>query len=258
MSSSPVYSPVSNPDYAIGSRGTTPSPREDHEDSLVHQDEKAFAQESPGVVREADRIEPKSTESESLSGPGPVTYPRTVSHKANRIHSWLYSHRYFNMWWWEVACCVVALTALLAMIATIRSYDGKPLPQWKYGITMNALIAVYTLILKAAAGLILAEGISHLKWIALAQPQALSTFVAHDNASRGPMGALTLLLRNNYGTGKSRILLVVSSLGAIVTLLVLLLEPFSQQIIRTYQCAELVHGEFRSVARTNVYQEVSV
>ncbi|KAI8933166.1 hypothetical protein NX059_009807 [Plenodomus lindquistii] len=126
--------------------------------------------------------------------PRPSTKRNSSKSKShNGIKNRWRSHRYIKMWWWEATCYVIALTALMAIVITIRVHEDKPLPQWRYGLTVNAMIAIYTVILKAAAGLVLAEGISHLKWIAVARPQSLSTFVAHDDASRGPLGAFNLL-----------------------------------------------------------------
>jgi len=185
-----------------------------------------------------------------------ITCPSFISKRLGHVSRWWQGHRYLNLWWWEAICCIIALGSLLAIVATIRTHEGKPLPQWRYGLTVNAIIAAYTVILKAAAGLVLAEGISHLKWIAVAQPQALSTFAAHDNASRGPLGALQLLWKNQFKPGNLRALPFISSLGALVTVLVLLLDPFSQQIIRTYKCERQTTGGGATVARTNAYWEV--
>ena len=90
------------------------------------------------------------------------------------------------------------------------------------------MIAVYTVIIKAAGGLIIAEGISHIKWTNLRRPRTLRSFDLHDQASRGPWGALMLLWDDK---GRN-----ISSLGAIVTILILILEPFSQQMVGLYDC----------------------
>lgn len=130
------------------------------------------------------------------------------------------------------------------------------MPQWKFGLTVNAAVAVYTVILKAAAGLVLAEGISHLKWIAVARPQRLSTFTAYDDASRGPMGALKLLWKNQYKSGKLHVVPFISSLGALVIIFVLMLDPFLQQIVRTYACELPSIVKTATIQRTNRYNEV--
>jgi hypothetical protein len=176
----------------------------------------------------------------------------------NSVGTWWRRHRYFNIWWWEAICCFIALGALLAIVATVRTHESKTIPEWKFGLTVNAIIAACTVVLKAAAGLVLAEGISHLKWISVAQPQSLSTFVAHDDAARGPWGALKLLWKNSYWSHGLHVSPFISSLGALITLFILLLDPFSQQIIRTYQCERRLIGENGTIARTNSYREVSI
>jgi len=183
--------------------------------------------------------------------------------KIDLINQWWLGHRYLSLWWCEAICCLIALGALIATVATIRTYESKPLPQWRYGLTINAIVAIYTVILKAAIGLVLAEGISHLKWIAVTRPQPLSTFVTYDTASRGPLGALALLWENMHNLdmhnlGKLHALPFISSFGALLTVLIFLLDPFSQQIIRTYECKIRLTGENGTIARTNRYQEVRI
>lgn len=180
--------------------------------------------------------------------------PKTLISKATTPGS-NRNRGYFTMWWWEATCCIIAVGALLAIVGTIYSHEGRPLPRWRFGLTINAIIAIYTVIIKAAAGLVLAEGISHIKWVSLAQPQLLSTFVAHDNASRGPLGSFELLRRNQYFVGKLHVLPFVSSFGALLTVLMLSLDPFSQQIIRNYECNELT-TENGTISRANMYVEV--
>jgi hypothetical protein len=158
-----------------------------------------------------------------------------------------------HIWWWETSCCIIALGALLAIVATIRSYESKELPQWKFGLSVNAVIAIWTAVLKATAGLVVAEGISHLKWTAVLRPQYLSTFVAHDDASRGPLGALKLIFKNRYWEKGFHATAFISSLGAAITVFILLLDPFSQQIIRTHKCRIEVATAIGMIPRTNAH-----
>jgi hypothetical protein len=67
--------------------------------------------------------------------------------RVERISRWWKSHRYLNVWWWETICCTIALAALIAIVATIRVHEKKPLPKWRYGLTVNAIIAAYTVVL---------------------------------------------------------------------------------------------------------------
>ncbi|PVH92305.1 hypothetical protein DM02DRAFT_543964 [Periconia macrospinosa] len=175
----------------------------------------------------------------------------------NFRRNFLLTHPYFSLWWLETTCCVIALGGLLGIVALIHTHEGKPLPQWQFGLTVNAIIAIFTLVIKGAAGLVLAEGISHLKWVSISgRPQSLSTFVAHDNASRGPYGSFELLWKNQYYPRKTIYALpFISSFGALLTILLLLLDPFSQQIIRNSECEVRVPNN-STIARTNVYSEI--
>jgi hypothetical protein len=154
---------------------------------------------------------------------------------------------YQSSWIWqlETLCCFLIIGAMVGTFATISSLDQKPLPQWPKHLSVNTLIAVYGVIIKAAAGFIIAEGISHIKWTNLKQPQTLDRFERHDQASRGPWGAL-LLLWNDKGRN-------ISSLGAVITILILFLEPFSQQIIGIYDCDQTHHDKIASIPTSNYY-----
>lgn len=61
-------------------------------------------------------------------------------------------------WKWETTSCFLAVGSLLAITATVYPYNGRPLPQWPYGLTINSLISIYTTIMKAAMYSILAQG----------------------------------------------------------------------------------------------------
>ncbi|KAF2683665.1 hypothetical protein K458DRAFT_431890 [Lentithecium fluviatile CBS 122367] len=135
--------------------------------------------------------------------------------------------------------------ALLAIIITLRVHEHKPLPHWPYGISINALLAIFTVVLKASAGLTLAQSISHLKWMSLSRPRSLRSFQYHDDASRGPWGSVQLLWHNK---GRD-----ISSLGALVTILVLLLDPFSQQIVQFYSCSQISVELVATIPRAQYY-----
>ncbi|KAF2874039.1 hypothetical protein BDV95DRAFT_470180, partial [Massariosphaeria phaeospora] len=96
-------------------------------------------------------------------------------------------------WGLGTLCCCLVIGALLGIIITTRNYNHKPIPDWPYGLTINTIIAAYSVVIKTAAGLVLAEGISHLKWTSLERPSSLRSFMVHDEASRGPWGAVSLL-----------------------------------------------------------------
>lgn len=252
---------LSDREYAT----TPPLPPEEDATSSVKISEKAAESSccasSITLSNEHNPLRPEQTYQHRSWRPTIQLSTRTcfasIANRLDQLKKCFQRHEYISMWWWETTCCIMALGALLAIVATIRAHENEPLPTWRYGLTVNAVISAYTIVLKAAAGLVLAEGISHLKWISVAKPQSLSAFVAHDEASRGPLGALKLLWRYQHRSKQRKHPMPwVSSLGAAVTILVLLLDPFSQQIVRTYACEKLAIGENGTIPRTNVLNEV--
>lgn len=152
-------------------------------------------------------------------------------------------------WWTEAVYCILVVASLLAIVATIYPYDGHPMPQWPYRLSINTLIAIYTTILKATMLIITAEGLSQLKWAWFSRPRPLQDLTRYDMASRGPWGALRLLwtLRGRD---------VVSSIGAFVTVAALVIDPFTQQVVQAYTCPITDPKIQASIPRTNVYSEL--
>jgi hypothetical protein len=149
------------------------------------------------------------------------------------------------LWWMEAGCCILIICGLVGIMVTLSALNNQPLPQWPYGLTVNTFVAAFSVLIKASSGLVLAEGISHIKWTTLRTPQPLSKFEIYDEASRGPWGALTLLW-HDFGV-------TVSSLGACIIILTLFLEPFSQQIVSFDDCKQVHKQRKATIPRTNLY-----
>lgn len=155
---------------------------------------------------------------------------------------------FFRFWWLELLCCVVFIGALVAVVVTIRPYEEHPLPQWPYHLSINSLIAIYVVILKAAILLVAAEGLNQLKWRWFYQDRPLRDLLSYDSASRGPWGSLVLLWRLR---GRQ----LVSSCGAFITLAALITDPFAPQVIATYDCPIAAESAIATVPRTNNFDE---
>ena len=56
----------------------------------------------------------------------------------------------FANWWLEIGACCLFIIALVAIFATLYPHQGKPQPQWPYGISVNSLIAIYVVVFKSA------------------------------------------------------------------------------------------------------------
>ena len=71
----------------------------------------------------------------------------------------------------------------------------------------------------------IAEGIGQLKWVFFEQREhKLSDFEQFDEATRGPWGATCFIWKINWRA-------LVATFGAIMAILILAMDPFSQQVI---------------------------
>ena len=71
-------------------------------------------------------------------------------------------------WWKTIAAVVIMLVSLTAIILILAIHQNKPLPDWPFSITLNALISIMVVILKSSMLAIIAAG----RWIQLAVRQA--------------------------------------------------------------------------------------
>ncbi|KAF2430984.1 hypothetical protein EJ08DRAFT_588311 [Tothia fuscella] len=116
---------------------------------------------------------------------------------------------------------------MAAIVGVLFFYDGKELPQWNLGITLNGFVSVFSNIAKASLLLPTAEALGQHRWNWFSkESRSLMDFEVLDAASRGPWGSLLLLLRAAQVRG-----LTLASIGAAIILLCLPLDLFFQQII---------------------------
>ena len=153
----------------------------------------------------------------------------------------------YKNWWMEIGTCCLFLMALVAITVTLHPHQGKPLPQWPYRLSVNTLISIYVVVLKGTVLLVAAAGLGQLKWRWLQNSRPLQDLVIHDEATHGPLGALTLLWRLRFRHP-------LSSVGALITLVTLAVDPFTQQIIHYYDCSIAMNGLQAAISRTNVYR----
>ena len=132
------------------------------------------------------------------------------------------------LWITEMLASAFSISCIAAMVAVLKALDNQPYEPWKIfraNITPNAVVAVLATGAKSSLLLAVASAIGQLKWTYFQQrPQKLIDMHAFDEASRGPLGSLRLLWCINVKA-------VVASIGAIITLLALGVEPLSQQLL---------------------------
>ncbi|KAI4600355.1 hypothetical protein KJ359_000709 [Pestalotiopsis sp. 9143b] len=128
-----------------------------------------------------------------------------------------------NWWIVEGVAWIASAIALAAVIITVAMTDGKPLPTWPMDITLNSFISFMTTIMKAAAAIPVAEGISQLKWLWYRKLGAVRDIQTFDEASRGTWGSAKLLVSTRG--------IHLGKLGAIITIILLAVDPFVQQVV---------------------------
>jgi hypothetical protein len=71
----------------------------------------------------------------------------------------------YTRWLVELLACFVAVLALAAIVITLGTHNGRPLPKWPFEISVNALVSIFSVILKGAMMAPVAEGncSSHLR-----------------------------------------------------------------------------------------------
>jgi hypothetical protein len=163
---------------------------------------------------EAPRPRPLSmpiTEQHQPHGPGGSRNPslketdvfvREVSKNSPRpsIRYGQSRHLSESSWVIEISSFVIGLCALVAMVGVLAHFDGRRMPNWPTGITLNTLIAVLAAIANAGIASPLQQGLSQLKWITFQrEPRPLTDMEHFDDASRGVFGSAKLLVLGRGG-----------------------------------------------------------
>ncbi|KAF2631346.1 hypothetical protein BU25DRAFT_428322 [Macroventuria anomochaeta] len=149
-------------------------------------------------------------------------------------------------WTIETCSCILALLSLSGMIATLWKHQDQPLPAWPQIMSINAIVSLFSLIMRAAIGVVVAEGISQSKWQWYRRARRLDDLQRFDAASRGISGSVLLLL--NFRLNRPYF---VAALGALITLMASLSGFTSQQLIRFESCLQRDPSASATVLKAN-------
>ena len=61
-------------------------------------------------------------------------------------------------WTAEACSYVISLLAFGGLFTTLMAHQARPLPQWPQLVTINSIVSLFSLLIRASVGLILAEG----------------------------------------------------------------------------------------------------
>ncbi|KAE8148548.1 hypothetical protein BDV25DRAFT_131148 [Aspergillus avenaceus] len=142
---------------------------------------------------------------------GKPVAPKSLSSKIN------------DYWILEIASCFGSIGCLVGIVVFLNEYNGKPLPEWSYGITVNSILSWLVQILTALILEPIAASLSQTKCNNLGSPGCkLSDINMYDFASRGVLGCVSLIWQSRLRT--------LACLGAFITILSTGAGPFVQQM----------------------------
>lgn len=184
---------------------------------------------------------------------------------------------WWNTWTPEFLCGALVGFSLIAICALLWETNGKPRPKWAFGISVNVLLSLFVVCLKAGIYLPVSEGISELKWQSMRSgPRRLYEMEQYDSASRGAWGSLRFLFYlDTVGFDHSRIkwrspatwknilpLLkprrlnftrYLAKIAALITVLTFVADPFAQQLIQHVDCLRKNYDLPAELRRTNFH-----
>jgi hypothetical protein len=79
--------------------------------------------------------------------------------------SWNASTRALTRVWsssWTAETCsyIFSLLTLAGLIITLLAHQSKPIPQWPQLVTINSVVSLFSLLMRAGVGIVLTEGTS--------------------------------------------------------------------------------------------------
>lgn len=182
-----------------------------------------------------------------MTSPGAVTAPPLIQTQVQTpLKGSTFRYRtHWDSWRWEFCNAIVLLISVAAIPATLYPHAGKPLPQWPSYITINALLAIYSMVLKSCIAILVTSCIGQLQWIWFLEAQSLQDLALFSEAAQGPLGSLSWLWAHHFRQP-------LIALGAIITITAIAIDPFIQQLVQPANCmTTLEDGITASVPRTN-------
>lgn len=147
---------------------------------------------------------------------------------------------------------MLLLVSVAAIPATLYPHDGQPLPRWPFSISINALLSIYSMTLKACLGFLVTSCIGQLQWSWYLEARPLKDVVSFHEAANGILGSMRWLWVN-------RLCQPLTALGALITIVAISIDPFVQQLIQPADCSEILPKDIpASVPRTNYLRQQDI
>lgn len=152
---------------------------------------------------------------------------------------------WWTQWRLEVLSGVLSMVALVATVITLEPNQGKPLPNWPFDISINALLSVYSVVFKTCMIFVIQSCISQQQWVWFASERQLYDVALFDSARQGPYGSAVWIWVH-------RLRQPLTTLGAVILILSVAVDPFYQQLLRYVDCETTLQDTARA-ARSNYF-----
>lgn len=149
-------------------------------------------------------------------------------------------------WVWEIGGSILSVICVALLMGFLAYVNGMAYASWQYTISPNAVVSVITAFAKAAMLIPVSSCLGQLKWRQgrHQKPMRLYHFYVLDQASRGPYGALEVF----WTIGST-----LAILGALLTVLSVAIDPFTQQILSFPAREVQAHNVTASAQKAQVY-----
>jgi hypothetical protein len=167
-------------------------------------DRRTWARRSGLVIHQHGLNTTEFRDEESLHPLRQNSNPKTIlkrpsatvrSRSVMRLHK--FTVNYITDWWLiEILSWCFSASCMAAIFGVLLHFDNHVLPVGPLGITINGFISLLSVFAKAALLLPTAEGLGQLKWSHFRKDSRTMMDIERiDLASRGPWGAMLLLVR---------------------------------------------------------------
>ena len=172
-----------------------------------------------------DIKQPKKTfTTEMISALNPVPTGLSMINDSKMSPARLWNTIILDTWWPETMALSFSAGCLVLVAVILRYYDGRPNPTLPTGITLNAVVAILSTASRSSLLFAITATVGQSKWCWFrSRPRTLHDLQRLDEASRGPLGSFGMLLH--------RTVFSTTTIGALVIILALGLEPSFQQIL---------------------------
>jgi hypothetical protein len=149
-------------------------------------------------------------------------------------------------WLLEIAAMIASLCCTSALVILLLEVQDTPYEDWSFSVGLNPTISTLTTIARGTLLLSVSACLSQGKWLHFVKPSPLHAMNVFDQASRGPLGALTIVLTMKTYIG-------LPTLVAAITVFALDIGPFTQQVVTYDQGSIDTHSQLASFDYAHSY-----